>query len=154
MQRPVLIFPFWKVGRLEGKMLREYFSTLSKYRICPSEFKILNFPTSPYFFLIEKSPKAKFGEIWGCFALRNVICLRGKRDMPLCGVIFDLWSSDMLLRNVIYTPLVCRYALTRSICLRGKLDMHAHGVSICADALDMFAGQTWYAKFRSGSASG
>ena len=63
MQRPVLTFPFWKVGRLEGEMLREYFSTLSKYRICPSEFKILNSPTSPYFFLIEKSPKAKFGEI-------------------------------------------------------------------------------------------
>ena len=59
----VAIYPGHEEGALEGEMLREYFSGLSKYRICPSEFKILNSPTSPYFFLIEKSPKAKFGEI-------------------------------------------------------------------------------------------
>ena len=59
----VAIYPGHEEGALEGEMLREYFSTLSKYRICPSEFKILNSPTSPYFFLVEKSPKAKFQEI-------------------------------------------------------------------------------------------
>ena len=59
----VAIYPGHEEGALEGEMLREYFSGLSKYRICPSEFKILNSPTSPYFFLLEKSPKAKFGEI-------------------------------------------------------------------------------------------
>ena len=59
----VAIYPGHEEGALEGEMLREYFSGLSKYRICPSEFKILNSPTSPYFFLVEKSPKAKFGEI-------------------------------------------------------------------------------------------
>ena len=59
----VAIYPGHEEGALEGEMLREYFSTLSKYRICPSEFKILNSPTSPYFFLVEKSPRAKFGEI-------------------------------------------------------------------------------------------
>ena len=59
----VAIYPGHEEGALEGEMLREYFSSLSKYRICPSEFKILNSPTSPYFFLVEKSPKAKFGEI-------------------------------------------------------------------------------------------
>lgn len=59
----VAIYPGHEEGALEGEMLREYFATLSKYRICPSEFKILNSPTSPYFFLVEKSPKAKFGEI-------------------------------------------------------------------------------------------
>ena len=59
----VAIYPGHEEGALEGEMLREYFSTLSKYRICPSEFKILNSPTSPYFFLVEKSPKAKYGEI-------------------------------------------------------------------------------------------
>ena len=59
----VAIYPGHEEGALEGEMLREYFSTLSRFRICPSEFKILNSPTSPYFFLIEKSPKAKFGEI-------------------------------------------------------------------------------------------
>lgn len=59
----VAIYPGHEEGALEGEMLREYFAGLSKYRICPSEFKILNSPTSPYFFLVEKSPKAKFGEI-------------------------------------------------------------------------------------------
>ena len=59
----VAIYPGHEEGALEGEMLREYFSTLSRFRICPSEFKILNSPTSPYFFLVEKSPKAKFGEI-------------------------------------------------------------------------------------------
>ena len=59
----VAIYPGHEEGALEGEMLREYFSTLSRFRICPSEFKILNSPTSPYFFLIEKSPKAKYGEI-------------------------------------------------------------------------------------------
>ena len=53
----VAIYPGHEEGALEGEMLREYFRTLSKYRICPSEFRILNSPTSPYFFLIEKSPK-------------------------------------------------------------------------------------------------
>lgn len=54
----VAIYPGHEEGALEGEMLREYFKTLSKYRICPSEFKILNSPDSPYFFLIEKSPRA------------------------------------------------------------------------------------------------
>ncbi len=55
----VAIYPGHEEGSLEGEMLREYFKTLSKYRICASEFRILNSPTSPYFFLIEKSPRAK-----------------------------------------------------------------------------------------------
>ena len=59
----VAIYPGHEEGALEGEMLREYFKGLSRFRICPSEFKILNSPTSPYFFLVEKSPKAKFGEI-------------------------------------------------------------------------------------------
>ncbi len=53
----VAIYPGHEEGALEGEMLREYFSTLSKYKICPSEFKILNSPTSPYFFLVEKSSR-------------------------------------------------------------------------------------------------
>ena len=59
----VAIYPGHEEGALEGEALREYFKTLSKYRICPSEFRILNSPDSPYFFLLEKSKKAKFGEI-------------------------------------------------------------------------------------------
>lgn len=53
----VAIYPGHEEGALEGDMLREYFKTLSKYRICASEFHILNSPASPYFFLVEKSPR-------------------------------------------------------------------------------------------------
>ena len=55
----VAIYPGHEEGALEGEMLREYFGTLSRFRICASEFRILNSPTSPYFFLIEKSEKIK-----------------------------------------------------------------------------------------------
>ena len=55
----VAIYPGHEEGALEGDMLREYFKTTSRYKICPSEFHILNSPTSPYFFLIEKSARAE-----------------------------------------------------------------------------------------------
>ena len=55
----IAIYPGHEEGALEGEMLREYFKSLSKYKICPSEFHILNSPNSPYFFLVEKSPKAE-----------------------------------------------------------------------------------------------
>lgn len=50
----VAIYPGHEEGALEGDMLREYFATLSRFKICASEFRILNSPTSPYFFLVEK----------------------------------------------------------------------------------------------------
>ena len=53
----VAIYPGHEEGALEGEMLREYFKGLSRFRICPSEFKILNSPTSPYFFLDRKSTR-------------------------------------------------------------------------------------------------
>lgn len=49
----IAIYPGHEEGRLEGEMLHEYFSTLSRFKVCCSEFRILNSPTSPYFFLIE-----------------------------------------------------------------------------------------------------
>jgi len=58
----VAIYPGHEEGRLEGDMLREFFSGLSRFRICASEFRILNSPDSPYFFLLEKSPKGKYLE--------------------------------------------------------------------------------------------
>ncbi len=50
----IAIYPGHEEGALEGDMLREYFGTLSRFKICASEFRILNSPTSPYFFLVEK----------------------------------------------------------------------------------------------------
>jgi tRNA A58 N-methylase Trm61 len=55
----VAIYPGHEEGAREGDALREYFSGLSRFRICASEFRILNSPTSPYFYLIEKSEKIK-----------------------------------------------------------------------------------------------
>ena len=49
----IAVYPGHEEGALEGDMLREYFKTLSRFRICASEFHILNSPTSPYFFLLE-----------------------------------------------------------------------------------------------------
>ena len=59
----IAIYPGHEEGSLEGDMLREYFKTTSRFKICPSEFHILNSPTSPYFFLVEKSAKAPIPEI-------------------------------------------------------------------------------------------
>ncbi len=53
----VAIYPGHEEGALEGDMLREYFASRSRFRLCCSEFRILNSPASPYFFLIEKSPR-------------------------------------------------------------------------------------------------
>ena len=55
----IAIYPGHKEGELEGEMLREYFKTLSRFKICASEFHILNSPSSPYFFLIEKTPRTE-----------------------------------------------------------------------------------------------
>ncbi len=53
----IAIYPGHEEGALEGEMLEEYFATLSRFKICASKFRILNSPTSPYFFLIEKTPR-------------------------------------------------------------------------------------------------
>ncbi len=55
----VAIYPGHEEGALEGDMLREYFKSTSRYQLCPTEIHILNSPTSPYFFLVEKSPRAQ-----------------------------------------------------------------------------------------------
>ena len=55
----IAVYPGHEEGELEGDMLREYFKTTSRVKICPSEFRILNSPASPYFFLVEKSARAK-----------------------------------------------------------------------------------------------
>jgi len=53
----IAIYPGHEEGALEGDMIREYLKTLSRFQICASEFHILNSPASPYFFLVEKTPR-------------------------------------------------------------------------------------------------
>ena len=50
----VAIYPGHEEGDLEGKMLADYFATLERKKVCASMFKIVNSPTSPYFYIIEK----------------------------------------------------------------------------------------------------
>ncbi len=50
----IAVYPGHEEGRLEGEMLTELFATYSRFQYCASKFRILNSPTSPYFFLIEK----------------------------------------------------------------------------------------------------
>ena len=50
----VAVYPGHEEGRAEGEALAEYFGTLNRYQYCSSLFRILNSPSAPYFFIIEK----------------------------------------------------------------------------------------------------
>ena len=49
----VAVYPGHAEGEAEGKMICEYLSTLSRYRVCATRINILNSPTSPFFIIIE-----------------------------------------------------------------------------------------------------
>ena len=42
-----------------GKMIEEYLSSLSRFKVCVTKVKIVNSATSPYFFMVETKPQAK-----------------------------------------------------------------------------------------------
>ncbi|MBQ7906761.1 MAG: class I SAM-dependent methyltransferase [Clostridia bacterium] len=50
----VAVYPGHEEGYCEGVMLEEYFKTISRFEMSISKFQIVNSPTSPYFFIIEK----------------------------------------------------------------------------------------------------
>ena len=49
----VAVYPGHSEGDAEGKMVDEYLSTLNKYTYSVAKIKIINSPTSPFFFAIE-----------------------------------------------------------------------------------------------------
>ena len=49
----IAVYPGHEEGKLEGEMLTEYFATLDRRKICVGCFRIINSPTSPFFFTIE-----------------------------------------------------------------------------------------------------
>ena len=53
----VAVYPGHPEGDAEGKMIEEYFETLSRFKLCITKVKIVNSPTSPYFFVIETREK-------------------------------------------------------------------------------------------------
>lgn len=49
----VAVYPGHPEGALEGEELQQYFSTLSRYKLCIAKFQMVNSPTSPYFIIAE-----------------------------------------------------------------------------------------------------
>ncbi len=49
----VAVYPGHPEGRAEGELISEYLSSLSRYKVCVTQIKIINSPDSPFFFLIE-----------------------------------------------------------------------------------------------------
>ena len=52
----VAIYPGHPEGEAEGKEICEYLSSISRHKICATQVKILNSPTSPFFIVIESKP--------------------------------------------------------------------------------------------------
>lgn len=49
----IAVYPGHEEGRLEGEMLSEMLTEYDRRRICVSQFRLVNSPTSPFFFAIE-----------------------------------------------------------------------------------------------------
>ena len=49
----IAVYPGHEEGNLEGRMVVDFLSTLSKYRFACTRVNILNSPTSPYFIVVE-----------------------------------------------------------------------------------------------------
>ena len=52
----IAVYPGHKEGEEEGKLICEYLSTLSRYKVCATRINILNSATSPFFIIIENKP--------------------------------------------------------------------------------------------------
>ena len=49
----IAVYPGHAEGEAEGKMICDYLSSLSRYKLCCTQIRILNSPTSPFFILVE-----------------------------------------------------------------------------------------------------
>lgn len=58
----IAVYPGHEEGFLEGEMLREMLAQYSRYVYTVSEFHIINSPTSPFFFLVEKTERTDFSK--------------------------------------------------------------------------------------------
>ena len=50
----IAVYPGHAEGTIEGELIEEELSKLNRKELCASKFKIVNSPTSPFFFVIEK----------------------------------------------------------------------------------------------------
>ena len=49
----VAVYPGHPEGEAEGRELQEYFASLSRFKYSIAVFRMVNSPTSPFFFVIE-----------------------------------------------------------------------------------------------------
>ena len=49
----IAVYPGHAEGTIEGELIEEELSGLNRKEICASKFKIVNSPTSPFFFIVE-----------------------------------------------------------------------------------------------------
>lgn len=52
----IAVYPGHAEGDAEGKMICEYLEGISRHKVCATQVKILNSPTSPYFIVLETKP--------------------------------------------------------------------------------------------------
>ena len=52
----IAVYPGHAEGEAEGRLVCEYLSSLSRYKVCATRINILNSPTSPFFIIIENKP--------------------------------------------------------------------------------------------------
>lgn len=50
----IAVYPGHEEGTIEGNLIDEFLSTLDRKQLCACKFKIVNSPTSPFFFLVER----------------------------------------------------------------------------------------------------
>lgn len=50
----IAVYPGHEEGHIEGELIEKELSTLDRRELCASKFKIVNSPTSPFFFLVER----------------------------------------------------------------------------------------------------
>lgn len=53
----IAVYPGHAEGTTEGNMLYEKLSEISRFKFCISQFKIINSPLSPFFYIIENKPE-------------------------------------------------------------------------------------------------
>ncbi len=49
----IAVYPGHAEGTIEGELIEEELSKLNRKELCASKFKIVNSPTSPFFFVVE-----------------------------------------------------------------------------------------------------
>ena len=50
----IAVYPGHAEGTIEGELIEEELSGLNRKELCASKFKIVNSPTSPFFFVVER----------------------------------------------------------------------------------------------------